>query len=174
MSGTLSDYFGCLIMVGLQERILLPTADGYATRIDSYFNNGAKLMPACILMPESTAEVATAIKALVGAGTKFAIRSGGSNFWPSNNITDGVTIDLGRLNSVFYDAETETAKIGAGVLAAQVCPRWAFSPASTQDRKVRLYGALKRHERRLTRVSPNMKGLWERPVKPALALLGLH
>lgn len=71
-------------------------------------------------MPESAGEVAVAIKALVAAGTNFAIRSGGSNFWPSNNIKDGVTIDLGRLNSVTYDAETETARIGAGVLAYQV------------------------------------------------------
>lgn len=123
MADISSEHFGCLVKAGLQERILLPTADEYAARVDSYFNNCAKLKPACILMPESTSEVATAVKALVGAGTKFAIRAGGSNFWPSNNITasDGVTIDLGRLNAVIYDVETETAKIGAGVLAAQVC-----------------------------------------------------
>jgi len=110
----------CLVKVGLQDRILLPTTDEFAARIDSYFNNSAKLKPACILMPQVTAEVATAIKALVCANQKFAIRSGGSNFWPSNNIDGGVTIDLGRMNATKYDPNSETVMIGAGVLAGQV------------------------------------------------------
>jgi FAD/FMN-containing dehydrogenase len=110
----------CLVKVGLHDRVVLPSTAEYAARIDSYFNNSAKLKPACILMPQESTEVATAIKALVSAGQKFAIRSGGSNFWPSNNIEGGVTIDLGRINAVEYDSKKETVRIGAGVLAGQV------------------------------------------------------
>ncbi|KAI5926902.1 FAD-binding domain-containing protein [Camillea tinctor] len=114
-----------LVEVGLQDQIFLPATNEYAARIDSYFSNCAKLKPACILMPQTTADVATAIKALVNAGQKFAIRSGGSNFWPSNNINGGVTIDLGHMNAISYDRETETVMIGAGVLAGQIYERLA-------------------------------------------------
>ncbi|KAI0412610.1 FAD-binding domain-containing protein [Xylaria grammica] len=120
MEGKFSEQADCLVKAGLQDRIVLPSTDEYAERIGSYFNNGAKLKPACILMPQTTTEVATAIKALVNAHQKFAVRSGGSNFWPSNNIDGGVTIDLGRMNSIEYDPGTETVKLGAGVVAGQI------------------------------------------------------
>lgn len=105
----------CLVDAGLGDRVVLPATDEYAARIDSYFNNSAKLKPACIFMPRETAE----------AGQQFAVRSGGSNFWPSNNIDGGVTIDMGRMNSVEYDAGSETVRLGAGALAGQVYERLA-------------------------------------------------
>lgn len=117
MSSTDIDF---LVQAGLQDRVVLPTAPDYATRIDSYFNNCAKLKPSCILMPQNTIEVACAVKALVKANQKFAVRSGGSNFWPSNNIEGGVTVDLGRINTIAYDGETETARLGAGAISGQV------------------------------------------------------
>lgn len=120
MEKSSSKQVGCLVRVGLQDRVILPATNEYATRIDSYFNNSAKLKPSCILMPHTTAEVATAVKALVNAGQEFAIRSGGSNFWPSNNIDGGVTIDLGCMNSIEYNHKNETVMLGAGVLAGQV------------------------------------------------------
>ena len=52
----------CLTAAGLQDRVLLPTTEGYGARIDSYFNNSAKLAPMCILMPQTTAEVASAVE----------------------------------------------------------------------------------------------------------------
>lgn len=121
-----SDQVDCLVKAGLEDLTHLPDTDEYDARIDSYFNNGAKLKPACIVMPKSTNEVTTALKALVQAQQKFAVRSGGSNFWPSNNIAGGVNIDLGRMNTIVYDPETETARLGAGALTAQVCPRANF------------------------------------------------
>ncbi|TVY27910.1 Bifunctional solanapyrone synthase [Lachnellula hyalina] len=115
----------CLVKVGLRDRVVLPASDEFVARIDSYFNNSAKLKPACILMPQTTAEIAIAIKALVHGDQKFAIRSGGSNFWPSNNIDGGVTIDLGCMQATEYDPESETVVIGAGVLAGQIYERLA-------------------------------------------------
>lgn len=45
----------------------------------------------------------------------FAVRAGGHMNWAgSNNINDGVTIDLGLLNSTQYDASTQTARLGPG------------------------------------------------------------
>jgi len=105
----------CLVTAGLQSRLLFPSDEEYASRIDSYWCNSAKLRPTCIIQPQSAAEVAKAVAALAGAGQKFAVRSGGHTNWAgSNNIADGVTIDLGRLREVEYDAATQTAHMGPG------------------------------------------------------------
>lgn len=110
-----------LVAAGLQSRILTPTDAEYTARQDSYWSNSAKITPACIVQPQSPEEVATAVKALVAAGQKFAVRSGGHTNWAgSNNIDGGVTIDLGRLDQTTYDAATETASIGPGCRWRQV------------------------------------------------------
>ncbi|KAK7756327.1 hypothetical protein SLS62_001553 [Diatrype stigma] len=102
-----------LVAAGLQSRILLPDDEKYTERVDSYWCNSAKLRPAAIVQPSSALEVATAVKALAGAGQLFAVRAGGhTNFAGSNNIDgSGVTIDLGLLNTTRYDAATQTAHV---------------------------------------------------------------
>ncbi|KAL2200173.1 hypothetical protein P885DRAFT_28222 [Corynascus similis CBS 632.67] len=105
----------CLAAAGLRAQILVPGDADYDARQDSYWSNSAKIRPAAIVRPQSVGEVAAALKALVGAGQPFAVRSGGHTNWAgSNNIEGGVTIDLGQLNSVVYDAASETASIGPG------------------------------------------------------------
>jgi FAD/FMN-containing dehydrogenase len=105
----------CLRDVGLEAVLLTPEDSEYAARQESYWSDSAKIKPASIVLPRSAEEVATAIKALVAAGQKFAIRSGGHTNWAgSNNIDGGVTIDLSRLNTTVYDAASETATIGPG------------------------------------------------------------
>lgn len=104
-----------LVLAGLRSRVLLPTDAGYAARIDSYWCNNAKLRPACIFQPLSAAEIAKAVTALARSRQPFAVRAGGHTNWAgSNNITDGVTIDLGLLKSTSYDPATETAHLEPG------------------------------------------------------------
>lgn len=104
-----------LVDAGLESRIALPTDPEYITRNGSYWCNNAKLEPACILQPRSASEVATAIKALANARQAFAVRAGGHMNWAgSNNITGGVTVDLGYLNWTEYDPATQTARLGPG------------------------------------------------------------
>lgn len=101
--------------VGLQSQVLVPADPDYDAREDSYWSNSAKLKPACIVRPRSAEEVATAVKALVAAGQKFAVRSGGHTNWAgANNIAGGVTVDLSLLNATAFDAASETATIGPG------------------------------------------------------------
>lgn len=55
------------------------------------------------------------LKAGDGAGDwNIAIRSGGHNFVTANNVDEGVTIDLGHLNTTTYDSKTNLASIGTG------------------------------------------------------------
>ncbi|KAG8156478.1 hypothetical protein KVR01_013582 [Diaporthe batatas] len=108
----------CLVSAGLQSRILLPADDEYATRINSYWCNSAKLRPACIVQPQSSAEVATAIKALGAAVQPFAIRagghgnSGGHGHAANNNVDGGVLVDLAHLATTEYDTATQMAHLG--------------------------------------------------------------
>lgn len=83
----------CLHKAGLSSQVLLPSDAEYATREDSYWTNNAKLGPACIVRPRSAEEVSMALKALVAAGQKFAVRSGGHMTWAgASNIAAGVTV----------------------------------------------------------------------------------
>lgn len=83
----------CLIKAGLETQIITPQDPEYAILEDSYWSNDAKIKPNCIVRPRSAHEVSTALKALVAAEEKFAIRSGGHTTWSgSNNITGGVTV----------------------------------------------------------------------------------
>ncbi|KAK4641447.1 hypothetical protein QC761_501820 [Podospora bellae-mahoneyi] len=110
----------CLAAAGLQNRILLPTSPEYASRIEAYWSKSSQLKPACFIQPTSATEVADALKALVAAKQPFAVRSGGCNFWPSNNIDHGVTIDLGQLAWIKYNPDDETVSIGPGARWGQV------------------------------------------------------
>lgn len=49
------------------------------------------------------------------AETLFAIRSGGHTSWAgSNNIDNGVTVDVGLMNTVTLDSQINIASIGSG------------------------------------------------------------
>lgn len=88
-----SSQVDCLYKAGLASQVLLPSDPDYAGREDSYWCNDAKLGPACIVRPHSAEDVSTALRALVSAGQKFAIRSGGHTNWAgANNIANGVTV----------------------------------------------------------------------------------
>lgn len=103
--------------------VLTPSDPEYAAREDSYWSNSAKIKPACIVRPANAQEVSTAVTTLVAARIPFAVRSGGHTQWAgSNNIRDGVTIDLGRLSWTRYDAASETVDIGPGGRWREVYP----------------------------------------------------
>ncbi|KAM7206082.1 putative FAD oxidase [Naviculisporaceae sp. PSN 640] len=120
INATHDNVVNSLFAAGLQERILLPSDPDYSLRNESYYSNRSKLKPACILRPQSADDVARAIKSLAAGEHKFAVRSGGCNFWPSNNIDGGVTIDLGLLDTIEYHEEQDTVSIGPGARWGQV------------------------------------------------------
>lgn len=96
---------------GLSGQLFFSNDTEYAATIDSYYSGDVQdVRPFCILKPETTQQVATALKALSAQSSgcwTVAVRSGGHSFFPSNNAAHGVTIDLGRLNSVTYTQDSE-------------------------------------------------------------------
>ncbi|KAI9687153.1 MAG: hypothetical protein M1822_002564 [Bathelium mastoideum] len=107
-----------LVDAGLQELVLLPGSNDYVNREASYWAANVPLHPKCIVRPRTTEEVSRVIKALAKVDGLVALRSGGHTQWAgSNDIHDGVTIDLGRMTDVTYDAHSQLASIQPG-------PRW--------------------------------------------------
>ncbi|KAH9898792.1 hypothetical protein F4778DRAFT_771795 [Xylariomycetidae sp. FL2044] len=108
-----------LINAGLGNRLLLPTDTGYEPQIETWYALNARLRPNCLVLPQNSQEVSTALTALVnandGAGDwHIAIRSGGHHMTGTNNIINGVTIDLSHMNSSTYDEQANLAKIEPG------------------------------------------------------------
>lgn len=112
-------------------QVLLPRDPLYGARETSYWAVNTRLSPASIVRPASAPQVSSLVKKLAATGRQFAIRAGGHSPVPgANDIAgDGITMDLGLLNTVAYDAGSETVRFGAGC-------RW-------RD----VYGALGRHKR---------------------------
>lgn len=104
---------------GLASRITYPGQANYKARVESYWSEAAQLTPYCIIQPHDANEVSLAVTTLVAANKiqecKFAVRSGGHTTWAgAANIVDGVTIDLGLMNSTTYFAENSTAAVLPG------------------------------------------------------------
>jgi len=100
--------------------------------LSTYFSaQESQIKPACIVRPQTTADVVTTVSHLVqanqlhGIGSlKFAIHSGGhACFAGSANVSDGVTIDLRGLNSIDVNEGASEVSIGTGVSWEEVYRR---------------------------------------------------
>ncbi|KAI0454143.1 FAD-binding domain-containing protein [Xylaria acuta] len=104
---------------GLGGRLISPNDTGYDTEVDSWWARNARQRADCFVLPRTSNEVATALTTLVNASgrksnSNIAVRSGGHSSTGASSTVNGVTIDLSRLNSTSYNAETNIASIGPG------------------------------------------------------------
>ena len=71
--------------------------------------------PSCVVRPESSNDVATAVKILVKDECQFSIKGGGHTaFAGAASITNGVQIDMTGMNDVTVSEDRSVASIGAG------------------------------------------------------------
>ncbi len=107
----------------LPGRVFPRESQGYVESLSTYFSaQESQIKPACIVRPQTTADVVNTISHLVqanklhGIGSlKFAIHSGGhACFAGSANVSDGVTIDLRGLNSIDVNEGASEVSIGTG------------------------------------------------------------
>ncbi|WQF82933.1 Putative FAD-binding domain, PCMH-type, FAD-binding, type PCMH, subdomain 2 [Colletotrichum destructivum] len=109
-----------LIAAGLGDRLVLATEEGYEARIATYWSVGARLRPWCLVQPRDTEEVSRTLTTLVKTGSgagdwHIAVRGGGHNHWAgTNNVANGVTIDLAHFNQTSYNPRTNLASVGPG------------------------------------------------------------
>lgn len=90
------------------SKVKYPLSVEYAYARSDYWNEvQAIYMPSCVVLPETTLDVSTAMKEIRKTGTRFAIKAGGHNpntFFSS--VNNGVLIDVNSMTDKSYDAET--------------------------------------------------------------------
>ncbi|KAI1307069.1 FAD binding domain-containing protein [Xylaria venustula] len=97
------------------HQVYRPQTTSYLDRLKSYFSVSAALEPWCIVLPSTTEEVSNVIKTLTTHQCPFGIQSGGHGLFPgANSVQNGVTIDLGNMNTTAYNVETKMASIQPG------------------------------------------------------------
>jgi hypothetical protein len=104
---------------GLEDRLIVPSDSDYEDRVDVHWSLAARLTPKCFVQPHNAGEVAKIVTTLVEANKtspcQFAVRSGGHQTWAgAANIEDGVTVDLGFMNSTTYVSPIISCLPGAG------------------------------------------------------------
>jgi FAD/FMN-containing dehydrogenase len=115
MSTNTFTQYECLLKAKLQSLILLPESDAYVEREASYWAANVRLHPKCIVQPSTSEEVSRIVKVLANVDGLVAVRSGGHTQWAgSNDVDQGVTIDLGRMVDVTYDAQSKLASLQPG------------------------------------------------------------
>ncbi|KAI0097316.1 FAD binding domain-containing protein [Nemania sp. FL0031] len=97
------------------SQVYCPQTTSYVDRIKSYFSVSAALPPWCIVLPSTTQEVSAVVQTLTTHQCPFGIKSGGHGIFPgANSVRNGVTVDLGNMNTTTYNAESKTASIQPG------------------------------------------------------------
>lgn len=111
-----------MLATSLANRVLLPTSGEYEDRIKSFWSYNSQLHPWCLVQPQTAEEVSLTLQTLTGLGQfshgagdwHVALRSGGHSLASSNNVDNGVTIDLGLMDGAKYDPDTGLASVGPG------------------------------------------------------------
>jgi len=99
----------------LEGRVMGPDhADYHETRV--IFNATIDRRPAVIVLPESTEEVAAAVRAARAMDLPITVRGGGHSV-AGHAVADGaLTIDLRRMRGVTVDPEARRARVAGGAL----------------------------------------------------------
>lgn len=83
--------------------------------MSTYWSVSAALDPWCVAQPQTAGDVSSIVKVLTAKKCPFGIRGGGHGFFAlSNSVADGVTIDLGYLNTTTYNTRTKIASVQPG------------------------------------------------------------
>ncbi|PWN89042.1 FAD-binding domain-containing protein [Acaromyces ingoldii] len=98
------------------SKVQQPLSLAYTSTTNDYWNKQQALnKPACVVQPNSTADVSAAVKAIRSSNATMAVKAAGhntNNFWSSTN--GGVLLDLTKMTGKSFDAAAETATYQPG------------------------------------------------------------
>ncbi|KAM7196298.1 putative FAD-linked oxidoreductase [Naviculisporaceae sp. PSN 640] len=148
-TGTGSNACQALAQAGLGGLLYFATDSEYNTTITGYYAADVQdVKPTCILKPLTAAHVSKAVKVLNSGqgktqGWTMAVKSGGHAPYASNNVQNGVTIDLARLNSVTFESCKHNSKYGFASIGAGA--RWGDVYAALEPQGVMVGGGREGH-----------------------------
>ncbi|MCS5717137.1 FAD-dependent oxidoreductase [Herbiconiux sp. CPCC 205763] len=104
--------------VTLRDRAVVPGDSRYASLRSTYTTQSS---PAVVLLPESEAEVAEALRFAGGTDFRLSIRSGGHGLSGRSSNDGGIVVDLSAMNAVdVVDPDTRLVRVQAGARWARV------------------------------------------------------
>ena len=94
--------------LGTSKVVSSPLSLQFIASTHGYWNTlQSSYIPSCVVLPTSTQDVSTAVKAIRAAKSRFAIKAGGHS--PNkyfNSVANGVLIDLSKMTERTYDRAT--------------------------------------------------------------------
>ncbi|KAF9460196.1 hypothetical protein BDZ94DRAFT_1324266 [Collybia nuda] len=82
----------------------------------THWASSSTQLATCSVCPGTTQDVATILRTVSSTRTPFAVEGGGHASNPGFSSTEGVHISMSRFSEVTYDADTQTAVVGAGLI----------------------------------------------------------
>jgi hypothetical protein len=102
------------LTVALPGRVILPSHSNYAEATTLWSRSPTR--PQAVVQCRNTSDVQVAIATARAAGLKLAVRGGGHD-WAGRAMSDGLVIDLTRMNRVVVSPDRKSARVGGGALA---------------------------------------------------------
>lgn len=99
--------------------VALPGDDGYDAARQA-FNLTVDQRPAAVAYPADAGEVAAVVRAAKAAGLRIAAQTTGHNAGPLGDLSGTVLVKTSGMGGVAIDAERRIARVGAGVMWADV------------------------------------------------------
>ncbi|KAJ6015947.1 hypothetical protein N7540_010538 [Penicillium herquei] len=83
----------------------------------SAFVINATKKPSLIIRPRSAEDVSSLVSILTANDIPFTIRGGGHDMFGRSQVDDGVTIDMREICHVHVDRDSQTARVGGGIIS---------------------------------------------------------
>jgi FAD/FMN-containing dehydrogenase len=98
----------------IRGQVLMPDQPGFRTAAHLFNPRFDDVLPTALAIPVDARDLRDAIRFTVPRGIHVRARSGGHSYAGYSTLSDGVVLDLRKLNSISIDKRNATATIGAG------------------------------------------------------------
>ena len=103
-----------VLRASIRGHVFEPGKPGYTAAARVYNLRFDNIHPSAVARPADAVDVRNAVRAMVHRGAAVRARSGGHSYAGYSTLSDGVVIDLSKLDSIVVDHRSQTAKVGAG------------------------------------------------------------
>jgi hypothetical protein len=100
---------------GLAGQFVLPRDQDY-DQVRQAWNLAVDQRPAAVILPESAADVAAAVRYAAEHGLRIAAQSTGHNAAPLGPLADTILLRTERMRGIRIDSQARTARVEAGVV----------------------------------------------------------
>ncbi|KAL1919285.1 uncharacterized protein VTP21DRAFT_1978 [Calcarisporiella thermophila] len=103
----------------LSSNAKLVTGDEAASAIQNY-SDYAHRTPQAVVWPASTDDVVETVKFVEQNQVPFSVYSGGTCWFPSNTVDDGLVINMSLMRDIHVDPENRTVAVEGGVVSEEI------------------------------------------------------